>query len=168
MTEINPYQSPLADSVPPKKPSPEVGIWRKGSRLMVHRDARLPDICLKTGRPADRRISKKVHWITWLDDGDYFVELPVSNRWWRRHVLYFRIALVVGIAGIGMMLISSVFESELIRGSLIFGSLAPAGASLLLLWKWGSFIDIKHGTQTHVFLARVHRDVLNRFPKWPG
>jgi len=170
MTEINRYQSPLADS---GKPVPGVSIWRKGSRLMVHRDARLPDICLKTGKPADRRISKRVVWMEWDEGGEYEIELPINNQWWRRHVILFRLsagtllASLVIQAGIGMAyrleppLDAYVGYASMIWLPLLFVSVVSAFAT-------GWLPVVRKSTRTHAYLSGVHRDVLDRFPEWPG
>ena len=64
MDDFNPYSSPTA-TVPQNlnQPTPaDGGVWRKGNRLIVSKQARLPDVCVKTGDPSFQRISRKFYW----------------------------------------------------------------------------------------------------------
>lgn len=169
MTEINPYQSPEAEtqSTEPRRPEPGVGIWRKGQMLIVHREARLPNICLKTGRPADRRILETVRWTTWNDSGEYFIDLPFTNRWWRRHVVFFRFAVAWHVLSVAFLFGGAVlWPLNWIDPNLVFVAMAIVGATL-----WGiagNPVRFKKVTETHLHLMGISRKVLNRFPEWPA
>lgn len=67
MDHNNPYQTP---SVPVKTRLPETeicGVWRDKNFLVVHKNARLPPICVKSNTPADREIDRKFYWHSpWL------------------------------------------------------------------------------------------------------
>jgi len=168
MSEINPYQSPLADSVPPKKPSAEVGIWRKGSRLMVHRNTRLPDICLKTGTPADRRIPMQVGRFSRNNKRKYRIEIPVSHAWWNRHVFMFRLAVgLLLFAGASGIVWGVVYDAPPLPPHIDLALFVMLFVGIILLFT-NQFVTIGKSTETHVSLECVHRDVLARFPEWPG
>ena len=38
------------------------GVWRDGKILVMHRLARLPDFCVKTNEPTDRRLVRRLSW----------------------------------------------------------------------------------------------------------
>ena len=51
--EFNPYVAPIAaDSYDTTDRG--IGVWRDRWLLVMHKDASLPAICIKTGEPADR------------------------------------------------------------------------------------------------------------------
>ncbi|MCA9220159.1 MAG: hypothetical protein KDA71_07505, partial [Planctomycetales bacterium] len=61
----NPYAAPRAHQQPaPMQPMytpPQgmVGVWRYGTTLVMHKDAKLPDVCVKSNEPAHGRTLKR-------------------------------------------------------------------------------------------------------------
>ncbi|MGE5191571.1 MAG: hypothetical protein ACM3U2_03660 [Deltaproteobacteria bacterium] len=41
---------------------PGHGVWRDGNRLVMTKDAQLPFVCVKTNRPADAWLLRKLYW----------------------------------------------------------------------------------------------------------
>ena len=60
--DINPYAAPLGEAQADWSLVAGVGCWRHGSLLVVHEDAQLPPICVKTGRPAAGYRPTRVRW----------------------------------------------------------------------------------------------------------
>lgn len=59
-SEINPYAAPQTVSELPTNVS---GVWRSGKILVMHRDAQLPDICIKSNEPTQGyRLKRKLVW----------------------------------------------------------------------------------------------------------
>lgn len=58
----DPYAPPQAQQVAAPASSERGGFWSDGKRLVMHRDARLPDRCLRCNRPATTRLKKTLHW----------------------------------------------------------------------------------------------------------
>src|SRR6185436_19456414 len=64
----NPYASPSMpgmSSMPGMNQygSPNMGgLWREGQLLVMDRDARLPNICVKSGQPAQRFLARNLSW----------------------------------------------------------------------------------------------------------
>ena len=52
---------------------PEIGVWREGNLLVMHKKARLPGRCVKSNAPAETWLRREVHWHpAWLN----FLILP--------------------------------------------------------------------------------------------
>jgi len=64
--QINPYAAPghegFAPPVVRTDLSPFAGLWRQGNLLVMHKRAPLPDICLKSNQPAQRRLKRNLSW----------------------------------------------------------------------------------------------------------
>jgi len=168
MDEINPYQSPMADI---GRQSPGVGVWRKGSRLVVHRDAIIPAFCVKTDYPAEQRVPVSVHRGFVFDDG-FTVEVPVCDDWWRlrTQLNWVRGALIAIL--IGSFFGVFVLPSWLAVGGWLPGlSMVACVASLIglsLVSAVTQFVTVSHSTQEYVYLTGACDDFLDRLPVWPG
>lgn len=57
----DPYAPPLARRLAPA-PEELGGYWSDGKRLVLHREARLPDRCLRCNAPATVRLRKALYW----------------------------------------------------------------------------------------------------------
>lgn len=61
--EVNPYAAPLAQSA---QIAPNVsmdGLWRDKNMLVMHKNALLPNLCVKTGVPVtEQGIKRKFSW----------------------------------------------------------------------------------------------------------
>jgi len=66
MATDNPYQTPsnpYAPTLNAPPAGPQGQIFRKGKVLVMHRDATLPDICIKSNEPTDGyRLKRKLSW----------------------------------------------------------------------------------------------------------
>lgn len=61
--EVNPYAAPSAASHPIGAPATSVGIWREGKTLVMHKQASLPDVCIKSNETTDGyRLKRKLSW----------------------------------------------------------------------------------------------------------
>src|SRR5690349_19000028 len=63
---INPYAAPQvvnAEVVPGPTPVQGFpGLWRQGNVLVMHKQAPLPPICLKSGLPATQWLRRNLQW----------------------------------------------------------------------------------------------------------
>jgi len=62
---VNPYAAPQEVGYAPAPglgDDPWAGLWRQGNVLVMHRTARLPDVCVKSNQPATRRLMRKLSW----------------------------------------------------------------------------------------------------------
>ena len=62
-SDINPFQPPIADAVPARSQMAAAGgIFRQGDVLVVHKNAELPNRCIKSNEPATRRLKRQLYW----------------------------------------------------------------------------------------------------------
>jgi len=54
----NPYRAPQSMPQKPEALANQEGIWRDGKKLVVHRQAKLPPICVKTNESSQREIQR--------------------------------------------------------------------------------------------------------------
>lgn len=199
MEEQNPYEAPIADAeiVSPAAPpriatqgTSGVGIFRKGNTLVMHKMAQLPDVCVKTGQPSDRRVKKKMQWhhpaivllvlvgllvyliVALIVMKKATIEIPVSNDWMRvrrkRLMITLAIFAVGGVLfGLGIYGAATESFSEdtlpmlFFAGAVLgFGGLIASAIAARIIWP--AKID-----DTHVHLSGVHSTVLSQFPEWP-
>ncbi|MCE5279304.1 MAG: DUF4339 domain-containing protein [Planctomycetaceae bacterium] len=67
VTELFPEGGPPPLPYPAYRPGPPVGIWRKGRTLIVHRNAQLPQRCMKTNSPEAVMVGRTFIWYNrWL------------------------------------------------------------------------------------------------------
>lgn len=59
----NPYQSPMTSelAVNPNL-MPTGGVWRKGNVLIMRKSASLPNRCVKSNQPTERRLRRNLSW----------------------------------------------------------------------------------------------------------
>jgi len=87
MADINPYAAPQHDVVVhPPAVDPGGGVWRDGKLLVMHKQAVLPDRCVKCNQPAGGRRLKRS--LSWHHPG-YFLAV-LAGVW-----VYIIVALVV-------------------------------------------------------------------------
>jgi hypothetical protein len=80
--EVNPYAAPLGEAQPDWSLAAGVGCWRHGSLLVVHEDAQLPPICVKTGKPAAAYHGAQIRWshpLRWPREC-FSLNVPLSQR----------------------------------------------------------------------------------------
>ena len=58
----NPYAPPMAGELAAQASTDRGGFWSDGKNLVLHRDARLPDRCLRCNEPATVRLRKTLYW----------------------------------------------------------------------------------------------------------
>lgn len=65
MSDVNPYAAPLTDAAYDAElvPPTSGGIWRQDNKLVIWKDAVLPDLCIRCNAPANgRRLIRKLYW----------------------------------------------------------------------------------------------------------
>ncbi|HMC10161.1 MAG TPA: hypothetical protein VKH44_02680, partial [Pirellulaceae bacterium] len=75
---VNPYASPQIDGgYSPRQQLGFDGLWRHGDVLVMHKQAPLPPICVKSGQPATEWLRRDLQWYPWWVVWTTFVALPV-------------------------------------------------------------------------------------------
>jgi hypothetical protein len=154
-----------------------LGIWRKGDLLVVHKDMPLPDICLKTGRPADRRIPLKVKWESVFGSKRFTIELPISDVWWltyRRRRRNESIAIVALFGWLPILFCCTVANLPIAITGLLLVVFMLHLISLLAhgiakdVRSQQKFVEPAKVGEHYVYLRRVHGAVLVQYPEWPS
>lgn len=192
----NPYESPLIEAEIVDSPlaggsAPAIGIWRKNDQLVMHKSARLPDICVKTNRPSQRRVRKKLAWhhpacivlilagvlpyalVAFLITKWVTIDIPVTNDWMDIRRKQITIALRIAALGALMFVAGVVVAAYEVlpedTGYLLFLGSAFMGFGGLIASVMGARIVWPAKiTERHVYLSGVNRELLARFPVWRG
>ncbi|MGE0606587.1 MAG: hypothetical protein AB7O62_05615 [Pirellulales bacterium] len=187
---FNPYASPVAppEYVPTESAGPFDGIWRDGKQLLTHRQAILPDICVKTNLPAEGgRLPRNLSWHSpWFALLILFnlliylvvalivtkrakIEIGISQAARRRRRKGILIGLGIALLGVAIPFVVGVafgtdgpFAASLAVGMLIFI------VGLIVAAKFAAVVSAAKITDTHIWLNGVHPDYLARLPIFAG
>jgi hypothetical protein len=184
----NPYQAPQAYSPPFKATVAEsAGLWRQDKLLVMHKNAPLPQRCVKSNAPTIRTLKRSLTWhhpavyIALLFNLLVYIILAIvlskratiyiglSDEWFARR----RRAILIGwglvLASVGLFIggLVMIDRNDAMVGLLIFGSfvLFLVGAIYGLLA--ARMVSPTRITDEYVWLKGVHRDFLASLPEWP-
>jgi hypothetical protein len=191
MSEVNPYASPRSlDDYPVVLIAEAVdsGLYRKGRLLVMHKQAVLPDVCIKSNQPAHgRRLKRKLSWhhpaiyLALVAGVPIFVILALvlrkqatiytglSEPWFRKR----RWAIFGGWAsfliGLALIIGAAVSADRHPTAALAI----PVGVVVMLGGMiYGSvvarIVSPKRITDDYVWLAGAHPDFLADLPPWPS
>jgi hypothetical protein len=173
--EINPY----APSAVASEAQPEVGVWREGPMLVMHKDAMLPRMCIATGLPAvgSRQFRLVWHAAGELLAGSKYVRLPLSqapldsfHRAWVQSIIGWALALVAVVAGLMTPVLSLLGTGVLL--AVLVPSLA-LGALGIGLW-WVNYrtmyepLKVVYAYGAYLWIAGTHPAFLDHLPPWPA
>jgi hypothetical protein len=177
------YQQPM-----PQKPAAFAGLWRQGHILVMHKMAPLPDICLKSNQPANRRLTRNLSWhhpaiaLTILAGLLIYVILaiiltkratillPLTDEWYARRQRRMLYSWGVGLACLGMMVGGVVMAIQLDQPEYMLLSLVGLIGGLVALIAGQALVGLvspQRITDEYVWLKGVHPDYLNRLDPWP-
>ena len=192
MSYANPYASPqvanpFSETYSPVAPQGFPGLWRQGNLLVLHKLAPLPDICLKSNLPANRRLKRKLSWhppavflaillhilvyiiIAMIMQKKATLMIPLTEEWYQRRKNRMKIAwglifigmLMIG-GGVGLAANENAWGLLLLVGG-ILGSLIAAIYGLVAC----RLVSTSRITDEYVWLKGVHPEFLDRLPIWP-
>lgn len=187
-SSLNPYAPPsLQAQVEAQKSDGVAGLWRAGDALVMHRQAILPPICVKSGVETKERVRERVAWFPdwgWLSAPVGFlpvilgasllqktarIEYGLSPEWKRRRRKRLRLAS-------GMLLVSACLVLDGVRaepntdfgailvllGMLLFTACALYGM-IATRMVYASRID-----KRFIWLKGVCPEMLAQLPPWNG
>lgn len=194
MPEINPFASPQAyDTWADGQAGPDLvietneGLWREGKLLVMHRDAQLPDRCVKSNQPAHgRRLKRKLAWrhpavflllllhvvvyviVAVILTKRATIYVGLSEEWFARRRRTIAVAWSLVLLGAGLVVVGIA----LVERNGMFGLLIAAGLVLALgAAIWGlvraRLVAPKRITADHVWLKGVHPAFLDELPHLP-
>jgi hypothetical protein len=179
--DINPYAPPSIPD-PLLKPNPGIGVWRDGYLLVVHRDAALPSLCVKTGLPAAEWIEVPVGFFDFssLSRIRFTLRAPLSARavWWRR--VGPRIALVVAAVAFacvplvlclaphsGRVYFLDSFGNTSDRLMIFTAAIVGLIACLFALSGW-RLLEFHRHQRGYFWFTGARGRFLDHLPRWPG
>lgn len=169
--DINPYAPPSVPD-PLLRPDPGVGVWRDGTLLVLHCDAVLPPICVKSARPASEWIDVTLPSIDMLILGQTktVFRVPLSSRtqWMRSYGA----AIALALAIYAMVMVPFTWGAGppprqplgLFTGACIVTALICV-LQAIMLRQVISFVRLKGN---YFWFAGAHRRYLAQLPPWPG
>lgn len=190
---VNPYAAPqIAGGYAPVPFQPGFdGLWRQGNVLVMHKQAPLPAICLKSGQPATQWLSRKLIWHPPWIALTVLIAIPVyivialimtkrativiglSDEWAARRRtrrMLTSVAVLASFAVVG----AGFFWGNGHRGSVSAGLFVLV--SLEFAFLLGAAIYLQYAcrlvwpqriTEQYVWLKGVHPTFLEHLPPWP-
>jgi hypothetical protein len=188
----NPYAAPQMGGYmqPPQQPGNVpafAGLWRQGDVMVMHKNAPLPDICLKSNRPATRRLKRSLSWhhpavflailvhiilyviIALIIRKTATIYIALTDEWFaiRRR----RMTISLSLVGVSLVLFAAgcVLAANEVDWGVIFLPLSIVlglGATIYglvacrLVWP-------KRMTDEYIWLKGVNPDFLSRLEIWP-
>jgi hypothetical protein len=189
----NPYLAPqpamyAAPTTPAPPPGKYPGLWREGSILVMHKLAPLPDICLLSNQPAERRLQKKLQWhhpalaltiflgllvyviLAIILTKRATIQMPLTQEWYERRQRRLIFAWGTGLACIALMVLGIVLTAQTEHPEYLLLLLAGFIGGLITLIAGQALIGLvapKRITDDYVWLKGVSPEFLNRLEVWP-
>jgi hypothetical protein len=175
---LNPY-APSAVAVPQDPlAAAGVGCWRHGSLLVLHEDALLPPLCVKTGKPAAEYRRSPLRWshpLRWPREYVQF-DVPLSPRpifWYGRGrplVLVLAAAatlLSTAAAAAGIALIESAAGSGEVATMIIVVGVITVCCVVACWSALAQPLWVVRRKKKYYWLSGAKRRFLEQLPSWP-
>jgi hypothetical protein len=169
--DLNPYESPAEAGGYNAAAAAVIGAWRDGKLLVIHQDAALPPLCIKTGEPAERHVHYVLRWSYPIDLATRRLELdiPFSEAGYGNYCSQRRMA-ALATSGAAFLLVVSLLllgNDSLIR-TIRFVALiltCTAGGLTGLLWSPLRFVRARG---SYLWLWGADQRFLEQLPEWTG
>ena len=193
--EYNPYAPPKA--VPPpfspyQQPypggDPLFGLFRQGNVLVMHKNAPLPDRCIKSNEPAHgRTLRRNLRWhpplvylallvhlfvyiiIAVILMKSATIHIGLTERWIAKRRIIIAASWLLVLLGVGLFAGGIAIAEQQTNATpilMISGIVLGIGAAIYGLMA-ARLVYPSKITDTHVWLKGVHPDYLNGLPNWP-
>jgi hypothetical protein len=194
MSDINPYASPTAPLDPPpvilEPTDTDEAIYRDGRLLVMHRNAVLPDVCIKSNQPAHgRRLRRRLYWhhpaiyltilihvliyiiVALVIRKHAVIQIGLSKEWFGRRRRAIAVGWLLAVAGIAIVVGSSCFLDDRLHPSLALG--IPAGFFLFITGAiYGvlasRMVATTRITDEYIWLKGICPEFLLGLPPWPN
>ena len=191
MDETNPYAAPMVETTLAPKPTSWKGLWRDKRDLVMHKDAKLPNVCVKTGVQTTRAgIVRRMSWYSpWVAlailvnlilfiilalvlSKKATVEIPLSDdaRATRRSNLMicwaFGLASLAAMIGCILVLLNSLNPHPFFVGG-FFVALILMIVTVMIGQRFSRILRPTRITKTHIWLRGVHGNILDHLPPMP-
>ena len=194
MSSENPYSAPQSSFQMPATPAAGTnqGIWRDGKKLVVHKQAVLPPICVKTNEPSGRKIKRKYYWhhpavylaillnliiyiiLALVIRKKHELEVPVAEETAGKRRTGIIIGWVLALAAVALFVGAITWilqpgnEDNAGYGvlAIIFAGLILIGGSIIGS-RAASILTPKRMTESATWFSGAHWEYLERFPQIP-
>ncbi len=172
---INPY----APSAVANEARPEVGVWREGSLLVMHKDAMLPRMCIATGLPAVGACEFRA---VWKGAGDLLssakvLQLPLSQVP-RDAFARARLQSIIGL-GLALLALITCFMTPVLSQlgdwavpAVLLPSIAMGFVGIGLWWvnyrTLSEPVKVVYAHGPYLWIAGTHPAFLDHLPPWPA
>ena len=169
--ELNPYASPVIPDPPLPFAEAGVGAWRDGNLLVIHREAPLPAICIRSGRPADKRCPLKIKWSYGFGQPRrrMTMEVPLSRDWvfWHQRgpAIMFTAAVLLALAMIGTLIVANVLASDTVF-VLMFALGTPAAVCVLMGITFMRLLEFVRVKGDYFWFSGANKKFLEQLPTW--
>jgi hypothetical protein len=193
VSEVNPYESPgpyevsFPAEVVPESVAPNAGLWRDGKLLVMHRQAALPDRCVKSNQPAHGRCLRRK--LAWHHPAIYLLILVavliyiivavaltkratifigLSEEWFARRRRAILIAWGLVLSGIALMVAGVVYVDRFPPAAWLI-ALGPILFLVAAIWGIvrAQLVTPTRITNEHIWLKGVHPAFLAELPPLP-
>ena len=188
---LNPYAAPQAAGYAPVA-APVVsqgtfaGLWRQGNLLVMHKNAPLPDICLKSNQPATRRLKRKLSWhhpavflallvnlilyviIALCLQKTATIQMPLTDEWFARRRRSIVVAWVIVLSSIALFVLGvSNVESQGWAPFVLIAAIFVFLGGLIYGLVAARLVSPQRISDEYVWLKGVHPQFLDRLEIWP-
>jgi hypothetical protein len=189
--QVNPYaapQQPLGYQGAGTVASPLfAGLWRQGTLLVMHKQAPLPEICLKSNQKATRRLKRNLQWhhpalaflilvgvlvyviVALILTKRATIQLPLTEEWYARRKSRLLIAWSWGLLSLAFIPLGIALAVQTEQGGYALLAVLGfvSGLAALIYGQYAcSLVRPKRITDEYVWLIGVHPDFLNRLETW--
>lgn len=165
------------------------GLWRPGDLLVMRKETKLPERCVKSNQPCSRTLTRKLTWhhpalyltlflcgiipyviIAMIVQKRAEIEVGLSEEWFarrRRTILIAWLLILGSIAmpfGVGILL---NVPADIVGFSALAAVIIGLGAAVYGILAARIVVPTEI-TDTHVWLKGVHPEYLAELPKWDG
>ncbi|MCO6456561.1 MAG: hypothetical protein J5I93_14785 [Pirellulaceae bacterium] len=186
----NPYAPPQVEKPFLGQPgASHAGLWRDGRLLVMHRQAELPDRCVKSNEPAHgRRLKRNLSWhhpavylallaniliyaiLATVLGKRATIQIGLTQQWivrrrWRMLIAWLLVLLCSGLFVAGIMLSDSLRENAV--WPIVLGGVGVIAAAVYGVIAC-RLVHPKKMSDEYIWLQGVHPDFLAALPPWPG
>ncbi len=187
-SETNPYAAPTYEqAILPRQSDFSNAIFQKNGVLIVHKNAQLPDRCIKSNEPTQSRLKRALYWhhpalyllillhiliyivVALIVRKSAVLWIPLENRFKKARLRNMMLAWILVFVGIGSLIAGFIALDAQSPISWIWFLLCPvlilAGA---LTGIYGCRVVYpKRIDGQYVWLKGVSLEFLSAFPEWP-
>jgi hypothetical protein len=161
----NPYASPQCD-LPPR-----VGVWQDGELLVMHINATLPSICVKSGKRAEHYSDITIRWVQNFVPWHVTIKVPLTWAAFRAAMLVpvaaFTGTLVVTVALVGALSLYRDGNEPILLVLLIaVMAIVTICMGFRALNAIGKVLRVSRSRGEYLWLAGAGTHFLHQLPQW--